>query len=165
MRRIIISTERCMACSLLGLNPTKGEMFLNSKEDDGRSNSNTKCKCLEETHNMLVRSDWNILKNEERLFHAPEAKSHPTPDSQCVQKHGMRLWKLKLADYSLGQGTMRETTRIKEEGWAGIWPRSADCLDMEDLLHWTQTSAFLLISKTLYRWLSLNLKELALNSG
>lgn len=46
-----------MACSLLGLNPTKGEMFLNSKEDDGRSNSNTKCKCLEETHNMLVRSD------------------------------------------------------------------------------------------------------------
>lgn len=46
-----------MACSLLGLNPTKGEMFLNSKEDDGRSNSNTKRKCLEETHNMLARSD------------------------------------------------------------------------------------------------------------
>lgn len=77
MRRIIISTERCMACSLLGSNPTKGEMFFNSKEDDGRSNSNTKCKCLEETHNMLARSDWNILKNEERLFHAPEAKSAP----------------------------------------------------------------------------------------
>lgn len=51
-------------------------MFLNSKEDDGRSNSNTKCKCLEETHNMLARSDWTILKNEERLFHALKQRGY-----------------------------------------------------------------------------------------
>lgn len=70
-----------MASSLFGSNPTKGKMFLNSKENDGRSNCGTKCKCSEETHGLLNRSDWNILKNELKLFWAMMCKSDCMQDS------------------------------------------------------------------------------------